>query len=197
MPKLGRQLSGLIGFVGALMMTTNLAAEPQRPAQLVMQLTNILRGVPPPAAVASTNGVEAHWTSRMFDVAGVGQWIMGKHWHTCTAAERQQFLGLFSGYLGRVAYPQATTFFRNLDVRVVGEQIQAQQATVRTTVTHPREGLMHVDYGLVQHLGHWRIRDITFDGISLTLNFRAKVQQLIQTQSCAELLQRMRKKIPD
>lgn len=197
MSRVARQLSGLIGMIGVLLVTTNLAAEPQRPAQLVMQLTNILRGVvSPPTAGTSTNGAEAHWTDSMFDVAGVGQWVIGKHWHTCTVTEQQQFIGLLHDYLGRVAYPQATAFFRDLEVRIVGEQIQAHQATVHTTLTHPTEGLMQVDYRLVQQRNRWWIRDIIFDGISLTLNFRAKVHQLIQTQSCGELVQRLQEHRP-
>jgi phospholipid transport system substrate-binding protein len=66
---------------------------------------------------------------------------------------------------------------------------------VKTTVKHPKEGLVSVDYRLSQDGGVWRVQDILLDDVSLAANLQSQFNKIITENSYAELLRRMREKL--
>jgi phospholipid transport system substrate-binding protein len=66
---------------------------------------------------------------------------------------------------------------------------------VKTTVRHPKEGLVSVDYRLVQDGGVWRVQDILLDDVSLAANLQSQFNKIITENSYAELLRRMHDKL--
>jgi phospholipid transport system substrate-binding protein len=68
---------------------------------------------------------------------------------------------------------------------------------VKTTVTHPKEGLVSIDYRLAQSNGNWRVRDIILDDVSLATNLRSQFHKIITEHSYDELLRLMREKLAE
>jgi ABC-type transporter MlaC component len=66
---------------------------------------------------------------------------------------------------------------------------------VRTTVKHPREGLVSVDYRLAQAGNNWHVQDILLDDVSLVANLQSQFNKIITEHTYAELLRRMRDKL--
>jgi phospholipid transport system substrate-binding protein len=194
-----RRLRGLYGCCLALVLLWStagltLAAEPEKPAQVVMRLTQAIGSMQPMAA--PTNQAVAWQTpTAMLDITGVSQRALGKHWQTCTPAQKQQFVTLFTKLLENVAFRKTAPFFRTLDVAVTNERVTGPQAVVSTTMSHPKEGHISIDYLLTRYHQTWRVRDVILDDVSLVMNLRSQFHKIITEFSWEELLRRMREKL--
>ena len=82
-----------------------------------------------------------------------------------------------------------------LEMTATTERLSGQQAVVHTSLRHPTEGQLGIDYVLVRSGNAWRIHDVVLDGVSLAANLRAQFNQIITQYSYAELLRRMREKL--
>ena len=176
-------------------------AESESPMQLVQRLVKaIVRMKPSKNGTLSTadqaaNTAAAKEANAILDIPAVAQRTLGKHWHTLTPAQQQEFIALLEQLFTKVAYPKSAEFFQGLEVNFAKENITGQRATVKTTVRHPKEGLVSVDYRLVQEGGTWRVQDILLDDVSLAANLQSQFNKIITENSYAELLRRMRDKL--
>lgn len=183
------------------LISTPAVAEPESPAQLVqhlMKAINSIKSTPNgslSAADQAANAAAAQEANAILDVPAVAQRTLGKHWQTLTPAQRQEFIALLEQLFTKVAYPKSAAFFDALEITVAKENITGQRATVKTTVKHPKEGLVSVDYRLVQENGTWKVQDILLDDVSLTANLQSQFNKIITEHSYAELLRRMRDKL--
>jgi phospholipid transport system substrate-binding protein len=179
----------------------HIAAEPEPPMQLVQRLVQaIIRMKPtnnstPSAADQAANAAAAKEANAILDIPAVGQRTLGKHWQARTPAEQQEFVALLEQLFTKVAYPKSAEFFNSLEVNFAKENITGQRATVKTTVKHPKEGLVAVDYRLSQEGGVWRVQDVLLDDVSLAANLQSQFNKIITENSYAELLRRMRDKL--
>ena len=176
-------------------------AEPADPTQLVQRLMQAINHIKPThngglsATDQAANIAAAKEANAILDIPAVGQRTLGKHWQARTPAEQQEFIALLEQLFTKVAYPKSAKFFKGLDITIAKENITGQRATVKTTVKHPKEGLVSVDYRLVQENGTWRVQDILLDDVSLAANLQSQFNKIITEHSYAELLRRMRDKL--
>ena len=176
-------------------------AEPEGPTQLVQRLMQAINSIKPTdngglsATDEAKNMAAAKEANAILDIPAVGQRTLGKHWQARTPAEQQEFLALLEQLFTKVAYPKSAEFFHGLEMSIAKENITGQRATVKTTVKHPKEGLVSVDYRLVQENGTWRVQDILLDDVSLAANLQSQFHKIITEHSYAELLRRMRDKL--
>ena len=179
----------------------HIAAEPEPPMQLVQRLVQAIIRMKPTinsnlsAADQAANAAAAKEANAILDLPAVGQRTLGKHWQTRTPAEQQEFVALLEQLFTKVAYPKSAEFFHGLEVSFAKENIAGPRATVKTTVKHPKEGLVSVDYRLSQEGGVWRVQDILLDDVSLAANLQSQFNKIITENSYAELLRRMRDKL--
>ena len=181
------------------------ATEPEGPTQLVQRLMKAINSIKPTnngglsATDQGTNSAAAQEANAILDIPAVGQRTLGKHWQARTPAEQQEFIALLEQLFTKVAYPKSAEFFKGLNITIAKEEIKEDstgpRATVKTTVRHPKEGLVSVDYRLVQKNGTWRVQDILLDDVSLAANLQSQFNKIITEHSYAELLRRMRDKL--
>ena len=177
------------------------AAESEPPMQLAQRLVRAIISIKPskdgPLSTTdqATNATAAKEANTILDIPAVAQRTLGKHWQTRTPAEQQEFIALLEQLFTKVAYPKSAEFFHGLEVNFAKENIAGQRATVKTTVKHPKEGLVSVDYRLVQEGGVWHVQDILLDDVSLATNLQSQFNKIITENSYAELLRRMRDKL--
>src|SRR6266849_5936226 len=111
------------------------------------------------------------------DVRGSAEVAVGRHWQQRTAAERDEFTQLFADLLER-SYVGWLASKASLEggarVRYLGELVDGELATVQTAVAKRNGGEMLVDYRMVERGGHWMIRDVVVDWVSITQNYRAQ-----------------------
>lgn len=135
--------------------------------------------------------------SSLMDIEGVSRECLGAHWAKLGPKEQRAFVGLFQEVLEKVAYPKSATFFKDTKVEI-GEVVeQSPRVRVVTTVSHPKEGTVEVEYELGLVEGRWLIRDVVLDGVSLVQDLRAQMQKIMKEKSYEELKRKLREKVKE
>jgi phospholipid transport system substrate-binding protein len=123
--------------------------------------------------------------------------VLGPHWEKLSAAEQKSFVQLLQELLHKVAYPKSAEFFGDLRIEFVSENILGSDAIVETTVSHPKEGQVTIEYKLRKVDEHWVLTDVLLDSVSLVTNVRSQMQQVIAKESYQGLIKRMREKLTE
>ena len=135
--------------------------------------------------------------SKRLDIQGVSRRCLGKHWETIGEAERKAFRELFGRVLEEIAFPKSAKFFKGTEVEVEEERIEEEKATVLTSVIHPEEGLIEVEYALERKAGTWLVVDVVLDGVSLVRDLRSQMAKIIRENSYEELKRRLQEKLEE
>jgi phospholipid transport system substrate-binding protein len=130
----------------------------------------------------------------LFDFEEMSRRALGPHWRERTLAEREKFVGLFADLLETTYFAKIDTYSGGGAVRYGAESMQADEATVRTTITTAKGTAIPADYRLHQRNGRWMVYDVSIEGVSLVNNYRAQFNQIIRAASYDELVQRLEKK---
>ena len=123
--------------------------------------------------------------------------VLGAQWEKIGATEQKNFTQLLVNLFQKVAYPKSAAFFSDLRIDYTNERIDGGEAVVATTVSHPKEGQIAIEYQLRQAQGKWMIHDVLLDGVSMVTNVRTQIQQVIVKESYQGLVKRMRDKLAE
>lgn len=131
--------------------------------------------------------------SDIFDIEEISRRTLGRHWQVLTAAERAEFVQVFGDLLRR-------SYFMKIDghsvekIALVGEAIDDDQATVRTTIKTRQGTQIPVDYLMTRSGERWRAYDVAVAGVSLVANYRSQFERIIQRTSYQQLVKQVREK---
>lgn len=126
-----------------------------------------------------------------FDRTYAAQLVLGKHWRTASAEQRERFVEAFYGAM-LAKYADGVAEFDKDRVKVLpyrGDDKQ-KRTTVRTMVTLNDGTESPVNYGLVKRDDGWKIFDVTIEGVSYIRNFRAELDSEISSSSLDEVIAR-------
>jgi phospholipid transport system substrate-binding protein len=123
--------------------------------------------------------------------------MLGPQWEKLNANDQKAFMQLLQDLLQKVAYPKSAEFFGDLQIEFVSERVNGKEAVVETTVSHPKEGQVSIEYKLAQRNDKWLLIDVLLDEVSLVTNVRTQMQQVISKESYQGLLKRMREKLAE
>jgi phospholipid transport system substrate-binding protein len=132
-------------------------------------------------------------TGGMFDWAEMARRTLGRHWDARSEAERAEFAGLFRQLVER-AFMSKIEQYGGEKIVYAGEQVEGEQATVRTRV-QSRSGETGVDFRLIAQGDRWLIYDVVVDGVSLIANYRAQFDGFLMRSSYPDLVRRMRDRV--
>ena len=143
------------------------------------------------------NSALAEEINRMLDIEQISAYALFHFWEKMDVPDRQRFVATFSELLSTVAYPNAGKFLLDLEVRIRRERRVKDMAMVYTSVIHPEEGRIDIDFKLDRNASSWTVVDVYLDDVSLARNLRTQCLKIIREHSFEELLSRMRKKIAE
>ena len=92
------------------------------------------------------------------------------------------------------AYISKIDRYSGENVSYVGESVEGDQATVRTTILTKQASQVPVDYRMLRQAGGWRVYDVVIEGVSLTANYRTQFNKIIQTASYEDLVAKLKAK---
>jgi phospholipid transport system substrate-binding protein len=114
------------------------------------------------------------------DLRRMSQWLLGDHWSSATAEQKESFTKEFRKLLVRT---YATTFQQYVKEKITylaGEvKALANVATVKSQVLKDAGAPVSIDYRLHQEDGEWKVVDVSIDGVSLVTNYRVLVNEEI------------------
>mgnify|MGYP003693744921 FL=1 len=118
---------------------------------------------------------------------------LSRHWAARSADERAEFVALFTDLLER-SYITRVEAYAGETITYSAEAVDAGYATVRSRILTDRRNDITLDYRLHLREGRWRVYDLQIDGVSFVSTYRSQFDRIIQAESYASLLGRMRKK---
>ena len=131
-----------------------------------------------------------------FDLAGIGQFVLGRYWRVATPQEQQDFLGLFHEYLVR-AYSARLGQYSGEQFQVLTARQYGAETIVSSQILRHGGAPVQVDWYLINGGGRFLITDVYVGGISMKVTQRDEFSAVIQRSGgrVAGLLAELRQKL--
>src|SRR5437868_11073941 len=114
-----------------------------------------------------------------FDVAGIGQFVLGRYWRTASPQEQQEFLQLFQEYIVR-AYAARLGEYGGEPFRVTGARPNGEETVVTSEIARPNGNRIEVVWFLIGGPGRYKITDVYVAGVSMKVTQRDEFAAVIQ-----------------
>jgi phospholipid transport system substrate-binding protein len=118
---------------------------------------------------------------------------LAKHWNKKSDAEKQEFVDLFSKLLEN-SYATKLESYSNEKINYGEEIIKGKYAMVKTKIVRS-DGVINVDYKMIQEQGNWKVYDFVIEGVSMIKNYRSQFNRIIKKESYEGLKDKLRDKI--
>ena len=128
----------------------------------------------------------------LFDFDEISRRALSRYWTTRTAEEQAEFTRLFTDLLER-AYIGRIESYSGEKIIYLGEVVDGPFATVRSKVVTRRRTETPLDYKLHLRDGRWKVYDVLIDHVSFVATYRSEFARIIQKESYAALVERLRK----
>ena len=129
------------------------------------------------------------------DFREAAQLAMGKSWNTATVAQQNQVVDGFRQMLARI-YTNAIDVYRGQTMRVLPLRMApgATEVTVRNQYLKEGRPPVPVEYAMKKTPEGWKVYDISVEGVSLVLTYRAEFEQITRTSGVDGLIKRLAEK---
>jgi len=130
--------------------------------------------------------------SELFDFDEISRRALSRYWAARTPEEQAEFTRLFTdllerAYIGRIESYSGEKILYGLEV------IDGSFATVRSKVITRRNTETPLEYRLHLKDGRWKVYDVLIDNVSFVSTYRSEFSRILQRESYAALLDRLRK----
>jgi len=136
----------------------------------------------------------------VFDFELIAKRAAGRyHWNNAFNSEqRRQFVDLFAEFLANVYLSRISGNYESIDVEFVEQQVDdsGKRAQVKTVVTRENTPTP-VEYSLWRRNNEWKVYDVFVENVSLVQNYQTQFRSLLDRESGAQLIQRLRDKIEE
>jgi phospholipid transport system substrate-binding protein len=120
---------------------------------------------------------------------------MGRSWSTASPAQQTQVVDAFRAMLVRI-YSNAIDVYRGQTMKVLPlrQPPGATEVTVRNQYLSAGRPPVAVEYAMKKTPEGWKIYDITVEGVSLVLTYRAEFENITRTSGVEGLIKRLQEK---
>ena len=129
----------------------------------------------------------------LFDFSEMSRRALGRHWADRTAAERDEFVRLFTDLIAR-SYIGKIDRYAGEAIAYTGERVEGDEASVRSQVVTAKGSQIPVEYKLHRSNESWTAYDVFIENVSLVGTYRSQFDRIIKTESFGNLLRRLREK---
>jgi len=137
-------------------------------------------------------------SSQYLDFENMAKSVLGHHWRDLTAAQRNEFVPLFSefiqdAYLSKMEQSTVEKIrqeAKTANVRFLKQTyFSSDYAEVFSTVTlQDEKEPLEINFLMHQDGGQWRAYDVTVDAISLVANYRNQFNRIINNEGFQKLI---------
>jgi phospholipid transport system substrate-binding protein len=128
----------------------------------------------------------------LFDFDEISRRALSRHWTARSPEEQAEFVRLFTDLLERT-YLGRIESYSGEKIVYMGEAVDGPFATVRSKVVTRRRGETPLDYRLHLRDGRWKVYDVLIDHVSFVATYRSEFGRILQKESYAALVDRLRK----
>jgi len=172
-------------FSGLLAVSLLLSAPPhsiaaQDPGAFINQLgTQGIQVLGPSVPPAQRAAVFRQLFQADFDVNGISQFVLGRHWRALTPQQQQEFLSLFQEYTVQ-AYANRLGQYGGAPFRVTGARPMGEEVVVTSEVVRQGGNPVRLDWHVTDQGGQYKITDVNVDGVSMKVTQRYEFASIIQ-----------------
>jgi len=126
------------------------------------------------------------------DFKQAAQLATGKAWQSATPEQQNRIVNEFRSMLVRI-YSNAIDVYRGQTMKVMPVRLQpgASEVTVRNQYLRQGQSPVAVEYAMRKGADGWKIYDITVEGVSLVLTYRAEFENITRTSGVDGLIKRL------
>jgi phospholipid transport system substrate-binding protein len=195
-------------FMAWLLVASAVAAPIANPSELVQSaVARVVAAVQPAEADADRTPAQRHAreqrrlevrrvAAELFDFDEISRRALSRHWTGRSPDEHAEFVRLFTGLLERT-YIGRIESYSGEKIVYLGEVVDGPFATVRSKVVTRRRTETPLDYRLHLREGRWKVYDVLIDHVSFVATYRSEFERIIQRESYAALVDRLRKNYGD
>ena len=186
-----RGVAALLLAATTLVATAAFAATAEGPREVVQRLGDQVLAVLRDKSLSNDQKRE-----RILQIADQGvdfdtlsRLVLARNWSRFSPAEQVRFVQEFRKHLS-VTYGKSVDSYKNETMSIIGDREEARgDFTVKTKILRGggSDDIL-VDYRLRQTDGQWKIIDFIVEGVSLVANFRSQFQDLLSSDSPAQLI---------
>jgi len=129
----------------------------------------------------------------IFDFDEMSKRSLGRFWQQRTAAEKKEFVALFSDLLER-SYIRKIESYTNEKILIDGQHIDGDYATVNTRLVTNRNKDIPIVYRMFRTGNKWMVYDVVIERVSFVGNYRTQFNDIIRAESYEGLVRRMKNK---
>ncbi|MDA8561280.1 ABC transporter substrate-binding protein [Nitrospinae bacterium] len=118
---------------------------------------------------------------------------LAKNYKDRSDAERKEFTSLFKKLLEN-SYASKIENYKDEKIEYVDEKVKGKYAMVRTKIVR-KDGVVDVDYKMLNDGGQWLVYDFVIEGVSLIRNYKSQFSKIISTESYGALVSKLSKKV--
>ena len=196
-----RRLAFLLPFFLSLSFLAPASAQELGPEEMVKKLTaDVLEAIKSDKQLQAGDKRKALQLAEQkiiphVDFRESAQQAMGKSWSTATPAQQNQVVEGFRQMLVRI-YSNAIDVYRGQTMRVLPLRMPpgATEVTVRNQYLKEGRPPVPVEYAMKKTPEGWKIYDISVEGVSLVLTYRAEFENITRTSGVDGLIKRLAEK---
>jgi len=129
-----------------------------------------------------------------FDFHEFSRRVLASNWKNFAPAQRETFVRIFTEFLGKFYMAKLQEKYRDESLIYVGQEMKsATRALVNIKVVWKGQQIP-IALRMIKRKGLWKVYDIQVLGISAVKNYRAQFQFLLQTETPAQVIERLKMK---
>lgn len=131
---------------------------------------------------------------KRFNYEEMGRRSLARHWRKRTAAEKEEFVRLYSDLLEQ-RYINKIEQYTDETVLYDKEKVDDDYAVVKTRVVTGADVKIPIDYRLSFENNNWMVYDVVVEGVSLVKNYRTQFNRILRKNSFSKLIEKIKKKL--
>jgi len=132
-----------------------------------------------------------------YDFEEFSRKVLGSHWNNFSARQRDQFVKLFSEFLGKFYLGKLQDRYSGQKVNYLRQQmISNSRALVEVEVLW-RNLKVPVQLRVTNRSGQWKVYDLSVLGINAVSNYRAQFKGILIKESPQQIIGRLKDKIAE
>ena len=134
-------------------------------------------------------------TRKLFDYTEMSRRALARNWKSFSPKEQLQFVDVFADHLSNSYMDKVQGEYKGETIVFLGQEVVAEgKALVKTRVERQPSDIS-VDYSMLFADNNWRVYDVNIEGVSLIKNYRTQFDQILDKESPAQLIERLKKKV--
>lgn len=131
--------------------------------------------------------------SKRFDFEDMARRSLARHWKKRNSKERQEFVTLFSGILGK-SYINKIESYTDEKIEYLKENIDDIYARVNTVIVTKRKQEIPISYRMHKVDSNWMVYDVIIEGVSLVNTYRQQFRSFLRKSSYEVLVKKLRER---